>query len=421
MTLEKEIVSLGIESTAHTFGIGIATSKGKILANVRKIYRPLKGGIHPREAAEFFSQVAVEVLDKAFKKASINPSEIDVIAVALGPGLGPCLRIGATVARTLSLELSKPLVPVNHGVAHIEIGRILTGLTDPLVVYISGGNTLIATYVEGRYRILGETLDIALGNCLDTFARETGLGFPGGPILDKIYERRGEFIELPYTVKGMNLSFAGILTAALRLVNNGYKLENVAYSLVETTYSMIAEVTERALVLTKKNEILLVGGVAASKPLREKLETVARIHKVIFKPVPLEYSGDNGAMIAITGALAYLHGISIDIEKSYILPKWRIDEVDVPWFYYLNKILPLKVQKYRKRKKEAIMGAEAIISETSWFNIPAIKKKRIPKKYRSPLLDKKIRQKRTIREAKILYYAAKLDVPVPALFDVDPE
>jgi glycoprotease/Kae1 family metallohydrolase len=166
---------LGVESTADDFSVGISTFKGDILANVKSAYVPAEGGIHPREAARHHADVADKVLEEAFAKSGTKPSEVSIVAFSQGPGLGPCLRTGATIARALASFLEIPLVGVNHCVAHIEIGKLKTGAEDPITLYVSGGNTIVAAFDSGRYRVFGETLDIALGNCLDAFARETGL------------------------------------------------------------------------------------------------------------------------------------------------------------------------------------------------------------------------------------------------------
>ncbi|MCS7129088.1 MAG: UGMP family protein, partial [Candidatus Caldarchaeum sp.] len=177
----KKYVVLGIESTAHTFGVGIATSEGEILANVLKIYKPKRGGIHPREASQSHAETAPSAVMEAFEQSGLSADEVDAVAFSQGPGMGPCLRVGATVARTLALTLRKPLIAVNHGVAHIEVGKLATGCSDPVVLYVAGGNTLITSLVEKRYRILGETLDIAAGNCLDSFGITVGIGPMPGP------------------------------------------------------------------------------------------------------------------------------------------------------------------------------------------------------------------------------------------------
>ncbi|MBC7127979.1 MAG: tRNA (adenosine(37)-N6)-threonylcarbamoyltransferase complex transferase subunit TsaD, partial [Candidatus Methanosuratus sp.] len=208
---------LGIESTAHTFGCGIASSEGRILSNVKSEYVPASGGIHPREASQHHASKAAATISGALKEAGLRLNDITAVAFSAGPGLGPCLRTGATVARALSLVRKCPLVPVNHCIAHIEIGRLATGEDDPLVVYVSGGNTIISAYAGGRYRVFGETLDIALGNCLDTFARHIGLSHPGVPKLEQLADEGQNFIPLPYVVKGQDVSYSGLLTMASRL------------------------------------------------------------------------------------------------------------------------------------------------------------------------------------------------------------
>ncbi len=161
------MVVLGIESTAHTASVGIVGEGAKVLGLATDFYQPPAGGIHPREAANHHVEILPSLVGKALEAAGVRPSEIDAVAFAQGPGLGPCLRAGATVARMLSLAWNKPLVPVNHCVAHVEIARVLSGLDDPLLLYASGGNTQVIAYARGRYRVLGETLDIGVGNFLD--------------------------------------------------------------------------------------------------------------------------------------------------------------------------------------------------------------------------------------------------------------
>ncbi|MEM1539005.1 MAG: KEOPS complex N(6)-L-threonylcarbamoyladenine synthase Kae1 [Candidatus Bathyarchaeia archaeon] len=338
MKLEKSVEGycLGIESTADDFSVGISNFEGEILANVISAYIPPEGGIHPREAARHHAEVASEVMEEAFQKAGIKPKDLSVVAFAQGPGLGPCLRTGATVARAIAAYMHVPLVGVNHCVAHIEIGKLKTGAKDPVTLYVSGGNTIIAAFDSGRYRVFGETLDIALGNCLDTFAREAGLrqmkGEPFGAIVEKLALKGENFIQLPYTVKGMDVSFSGLLTATISMLKKGeHKLEDLCFSLQETAFSMVTEVTERALAHTEKKEVLLTGGVAANKRLQEMVKAIAAEHDAKFCAVPGEFAIDNGAMIAWTGILAFTHGVVTPINESFVRPKWRLDEVEVPW------------------------------------------------------------------------------------------
>ncbi|MEM2108694.1 MAG: KEOPS complex N(6)-L-threonylcarbamoyladenine synthase Kae1 [Candidatus Bathyarchaeia archaeon] len=332
----SEAYCLGIESTADDFGVGIATLNGKILANASSDYVPEKGGIHPREAARHHAEVADTILQEALEKAGIKPGDLSIIAFSQGPGLGPCLRTGATVARALAAYLNLPLVGVNHSIAHIEIGKLTTGATDPVTLYVSGGNTIVSAFASGRYRVFGETLDIALGNCLDVFAREAGLkhkkGMPLGAALEKLAVNGEKLIPLPYVVKGMDLSLSGLLTAATTLLRRDEcRLEDLCYSLQEHAFSMVAEVTERALAHTEKRELLLTGGVAANKRLQSMLSTIAEEHGARFHVVPREFATDNGAMIAWTGVLAYTHGVVTPVEESFVKLRWRLDKVDVPW------------------------------------------------------------------------------------------
>lgn len=326
------LICLGLESTADNLGVGIATADGQILANEIDTYIPEKGGIHPREAARHHADHMGGIISRALDKAGISARDLSIIAFSQGPGLGPCLRTGATSTRALASYLKLPLVGVNHCVAHIEIGRLATGAEDPLSLYVSGGNTIVTGFEAGKYRIFGETLDIAIGNCLDTFSREAGLPYPGGPAVEKLALSGKQLIFLPYIVKGMDLSFSGLLTAAIQEYRRDYRrLEDLCYSLQEVAYSMLGEVTERALAHTGKQEVLLTGGVGANKRLRSIIASIAEEHGASPSFVPIKYATDNGAMIAWTGVIAYLSGVRTPIENSYVDSRWRLDRVEVPW------------------------------------------------------------------------------------------
>lgn len=322
-------VCLGIESTSHTFGIGIANSKGEILANEKNVFIPPKNsGIEPSKAATHHREIAEKVLESALKTTKMEISDIDFISIAAGPGLAPCLLAGMEFAKKLAKDHDKLLIPVNHAVAHIEIGRLTTKAKDPVCLYVSGGNTQVIAFANKRYRILGETLDIPIGNAQDFFARKMGLEFPGGPKLDEI-AKRGKWIDLPYVVKGMDVSFTGIVTAALKKIKTE-KLEDIVFSLNEVMYSMLAEVTERALAHTEKDEVLLIGGVAASQRFREMMDIMCRDRDAKCFSVPREYAGDCGANVAWTGLLASSNK-NTETEKIDIRPKWRVDGVNVDW------------------------------------------------------------------------------------------
>jgi len=339
---KSPLIVLGVESTSHTFGVGVIEFQDNsvcVLANVSSHYKPERGGIHPSEASQHHVNVAHEVVKRALSEAGISIRDVNVVAVAVGPGLGPCLRVGATLARFISAYWEKPLVPVNHAVAHIEIGKLVGSMRDPLVVYVSGGNTLIAVQKDKRYRVLGETLDIPLGNLLDTFTREIGIAPPyvvgGKHAIDICAEWSSEFTPLPYTVKGSDLSFSGLLTAALRIAReaggNKTQLGRICNSLRETAFNMLIEVVERSLMLTGKREILLVGGVASNIVLREKFETIARFYGARYYGTPPEIAGDNGLMIAYTGLLQYLYGRTVKPEELIVKQRVRLDEEIYPW------------------------------------------------------------------------------------------
>ncbi|MDK2870585.1 MAG: N6-L-threonylcarbamoyladenine synthase [Pyrococcus sp.] len=324
------MIALGIEGTAHTLGIGIVTEE-KVLANVFDTLTTEKGGIHPKEAAEHHAKLLRPLLKKALREAKIGMEDVDIISFSQGPGLGPALRVVATAARALAIRYNKPIVGVNHCIAHVEITKMF-GVKDPVGLYVSGGNTQVLALEGRRYRVFGETLDIGIGNAIDTFAREIGLGFPGGPKIEKLAQKGEKYIELPHAVKGMDLSFSGILTEAVRKYKSGkYRAEDLAYSFQETAFAALVEVTERAVAHTGKEEVVLVGGVAANNRLREMLGIMCEDRGVKFFVPPYDLCRDNGAMIAYTGLRMFKAGIKFDLEETIVKQKFRTDEMEVTW------------------------------------------------------------------------------------------
>ena len=323
---------LGIESTAHTFGVAIASSDGRIVANTNARYLPPPGqGIHPRMATQHHCSAASKVLHQTLRAWGGSAEELDSIAFSAGPGLGPVLRTGATTARAIAYWLKRPLVPIHHAIGHIEIAALKTKVSDPLVILVSGGHTTITAFAGGRWRIFGETEDITLGNLFDMLAREAKLPTPGGPEVERLASQGTKLLRLPYVVKGNDVSYSGLLTAASRLLNEGESLENICHSLQEVAFSMLAEATERALAHTGRRELLLTGGVAANQRLRDMLQIVAEEQDARCLIVPREFSGDSGAQIAWTGVLAHRSGVEVGISRSFVKPRWRLDTVDIPW------------------------------------------------------------------------------------------
>ncbi len=297
---------LGIESTAHTLGVGIAKKQGKnfiVLANEIAKYPSTAKGYLPRKLADLHAKNFPLLLGKALASAGCKLSQIGAVAFSRGPGIGHCLNVGFTSARALSVFFNKPLVPVNHAIAHCTAVKMLARAKDPLVVYVSGGNTQIFYKEQERFRVIGETLDIGIGNFLDQLGRTLELAPPDavGVLLEA--QKTRNLVELPYIVKGMSTSYAGMLTFIQRLHSThlGISKQDLCFSAQETAFAALCEASERALLHSGKKELLLCGGNARNRRLQEMMKLVAQSHGAKFITGPDNVLGDNGAMIALTG------------------------------------------------------------------------------------------------------------------------
>ncbi|HIH15477.1 MAG: DNA-binding/iron metalloprotein/AP endonuclease, tRNA threonylcarbamoyladenosine biosynthesis protein [archaeon GW2011_AR17] len=320
------MIVLAVESSAHTFGIGIFDGKNKkIVANARDVFSTEQGGMIPTKVAEHHIAVKEKVLAQALKEADLEMKDISLISYTQGPGLAPALLVGRDFAVALAEEHKIKLLGVNHIAAHLEIGLFCTKAKDPIFLFCSGANTQVIVH-EDKYRIFGEALSIAVGNALDKFAREIGLGFPGGPKVEAL-AKKGKYVALPYSVKGMDVDFSGIVTRAVQLYKKGVAKEDLCFSLQETCFAMLIEVTERALAHCEKKEVLLIGGVAANKRFAEMLDAMCSQRGAKAYIVPLMYAGDQGAMIAYQGWLERKR----EQKEFDINPKWRVDEVSTFW------------------------------------------------------------------------------------------
>ncbi len=308
----------------NTLGIGILQD-GKVLANIHDIYKPKNEGLIPRKIADHHAEVFKRILRENLEKARISINDIDLIAFSQGPGIGAALSVGTAGAKYLAARYDKPIIGVNHPYAHVKITEHTTGLADPLILYVSGGNSQILVREGEWYHVLGETLDIGIGNLFDTFGRALGLEYAHGSVLEQL-AKSGKYVELPYTVKGMNLVFSGLLTQASKLIETHSK-EDLTYSLMETAFSMSCEATERALFLTKKKSVVVCGGVAQNRRLQGMLRTMCDEDGVAFGVAADEFNRDNGAMIAYAGEVLYKKFGTKSLDHWNIITNYRIDRM----------------------------------------------------------------------------------------------
>ena len=402
---------LGIEGTAWCASAAVFDAGDvRIFSDP---YQPDSGGIHPREAAEHMRSAIPDVVESAIDVVESEHGDpgdaIDAVAFSRGPGLGPCLRITATAARALAGSLSVPLVGVNHMIAHLEIGRRRSGFDAPICLNASGANAHVLGYHDGRYRVLGETMDTGIGNAIDKFTRHLGWTHPGGPKVER-RAAEGSYVELPYVVKGMDFSFSGITSAAKELVDDGVAIEDVCCGLQETTFAMLTEVTERALSLTGADELVLGGGVGQNDRLRRMLETMCEQRGAVFYAPEPRFLRDNAGMIAALGATMCEAGETIPIADSRVRPDFRPDEVAVTW----RGADPDRPDAPADERQ----GAEAVVALED--DTGTVSKRRLSKAYRHPELDRRLRTRRTRSEARLTSEARRVGVPTPVVFDVDP-
>ena len=335
------VTSIGFEGSANKIAVGIVRD-GVILSNPRRTYiTPPGQGFKPADTARHHNSVILDLIDEALNIANIKHNEIDIVCYTKGPGMGAPLVATAIVARTISQLWNKPLIPVNHCVAHIEMGRLVTEADNPTTLYVSGGNTQVIAFSRGKYRIFGETIDIAIGNFLDRIARLLKLSNDPSPgyNIEQLAKKGEKLIDLPYQIKGMDVTLSGILTYIERSVDNWFKAgkytpADLCLSIQETMFAMLVEIVERAMALTNSNQVLLVGGVGCNERLQEMMGIMAKERGASLCATDERYCIDNGAMIAHTGALMFESGFRSDTtnwKEFAITQRFRTDEVVVTW------------------------------------------------------------------------------------------
>ena len=419
---------LGIEGTAWCASAAIHDAEADTTVIESDPYEPDSGGIHPREAAEHMTEAIPRVVDRVLDHAETEygSDAIDAVAFSRGPGLGPCLRTVGTAARALAGTLEVPLVGVNHMVAHLEIGRHESGFENPVCLNASGANAHLLGYHDGRYRVLGETMDAGVGNAIDKFTRHVGWSHPGGP---KVEAAAAEFadaeadgddlLDLPYVVKGMDFSFSGISSAANDAYDDGVPVERICFALQEHVFAMLTEVSERALSLTGADELVLGGGVGQNDRLREMLESMCSARGAAFYAPDPRYLRDNAGMIAVLGTKMARAGDTVPVRESAVDPNFRPDQVPVTWREDASSVVrgvgSTDAVVDSGSDDPSHRGAEAIVEILS----DRVLKRRVPKSYRHPELDRTLRRDRTVSEARLTSEARRAGVPTPLVYDVD--
>ncbi|MEF8851301.1 MAG: bifunctional N(6)-L-threonylcarbamoyladenine synthase/serine/threonine protein kinase [Haloarculaceae archaeon] len=419
---------LGIEGTAWAASAAVYDVAGDEVTIETDAYQPDSGGIHPREAAEHMSDAIPAVVERALDEAreqaaaagegsadgDATGAPVDAVAFSRGPGLGPCLRIAGTAARALAQRFDVPLVGVNHMVAHLAVGRHYAGFENPVCLNASGANAHVLAYRNGMYRMVGETMDTGVGNAIDKFTRYLGWSHPGGPKVER-RAREGDYHELPYVVKGMDFSFSGITSAAKQAVDDGVPVEDVCRGLEETVFAMLTEVSERALSLTGRDELVLGGGVGQNARLQGMLREMCEQRGARLYVPEDRFLRDNAGMVAILGAKMAAAGDTLAVAASAVDADFRPDAVPVTWRAdeSARDSAASPVQQEGDRRTQ--QGAEATVE----FVDGRVVKRRLPRTYRHPDLDERLRRERTRREARLTSEARRQGVPTPVVRDVD--
>jgi len=429
---------LGIEGTAWAASAAVYEPADDTVTIETDAYVPDSGGIHPREAAEHMSDAVPSVVESAIETASERAAAagddpeapVDAVAFSRGPGLGPCLRIAGTAARSVAQRFDVPLVGVNHMVAHLEVGRHQSGFAAPVCLNASGANAHVLAYRNGRYRVLGETMDTGVGNAIDKFTRHLGWSHPGGPKVET-HAREGGYVELPYVVKGMDFSFSGITSAAKAAVDDGKPVDDVCRGLEETVFAMLTEVSERALSLTGRGELVLGGGVGQNDRLQRMLGEMCDQRGADLHVPEDRFLRDNAGMIAVLGAKMAAAGDTLAVADSAVDSDFRPDEVPVTWRDPDPE--PVRGGDASGDSREHglasdgrdAVGADGVVTyqgaeATVEVGPERVVKRRVPRSYRHPALGERLRRGRTRREARLTSQARRQGVPTPVVYDVDP-
>ena len=316
----RDIYTLGIESSCDETSVAIVKNGREILSNIIDTQIPIHekyGGVVPEIASRNHIEAISRVTKKALEEANISFEQIDAITPTYGPGLVGALLVGLSYAKALSFAINKPLVGVNHIQGHIAANYITYKELEPpfLCMMMSGGNTQIIQVKDyTEFEVLGKTRDDAIGEAFDKVARVVGLGYPGGPKVDKLAQEGEPIIDLPKThFENMDFSFSGIKTAVINLHHKNPEINkaNLCASFEKTVTEILLENVNRAIKQTGIKTIALAGGVSANSYIRKAFLTLQQDDKEkkikIYMP-DLKLCTDNAAMIASAGYYNYIQG-----------------------------------------------------------------------------------------------------------------
>ena len=322
--MQKDVYTLGIESSCDETSVSVVRNGREILSNVintQIAIHTLYGGVVPEIASRNHIENITPVTMEAIKKSGIDLNSIDAVCVTYGPGLVGALLVGLAYGKALSFALNKPLVGVNHIQGHIAANYLTYNELKPpfLCMMMSGGNTqivLVKDYTE--FEVLGKTRDEAIGEAFDKIARVIGLGYPGGPKVDKLAQSGQANIKLPKThFDNLDFSFSGIKTAIINLNHKDPNINkaDLCKSFEETCTEILIENIEKAIKQTGVKTVCLAGGVSANSYIRDAFLKLQDNGIKIYMP-DIKLCTDNAAMIASAGYYNFVSGNISDLSLN---------------------------------------------------------------------------------------------------------
>lgn len=329
----KDILTLGIESSCDETSVSVVKNGREVLSNVIDTQIPIHekyGGVVPEIASRNHIEAITRVTKKALQEANVSLEDIDAITPTYGPGLVGALLVGLSYAKALSFATNKPLVGVNHIEGHIAANYIKYKELEPpfLCLIVSGGHThLVNVKSYTEFEILGKTRDDAIGEAFDKVARVVGLGYPGGPKVDKLAKEGEPNIKIPKThFDNLDFSFSGIKTAVINLNHKDPNINkaDLCASFQKTVTEILIHNVEKAIEITGITKVVLAGGVSANSYIRENFLKLKNNGIEVYTP-DIKLCTDNAAMIASAGYYRYINGDRSSLDLNAI-PNLKLGE-----------------------------------------------------------------------------------------------